>query len=155
MRGRAIATFVFACACGGCTPGSSGGAVTGGSPSGNAITIDINLTSDGGGSTSAGRANGYRPFDATIAVGTAVRFQNTDGFAHTASSISGATFPTAYPFTSAALQASGKTLSGGFSTGSLPAGTTSETLLADTAGTYIFGCFYHYGSPMRAALEVR
>jgi plastocyanin len=91
----------------------------------------------------------------TVPVGTFVRFTNSDGFAHTATSIAGNTFPSAYPFTSAALQQSGATLSGGFSSGNLVAGATSQTLLADKAGTYMFGCFYHYGTPMRAVIIVQ
>ncbi len=143
----------------GCTPGSfaSHNAAGGGGASGSVTTIDIDLTTHPAGSSPAGTAAGYAPLVTTVAVGDSVRFTNSDGFPHTATSIPGnpPTFPTAYPFTSAALASSGATLSGGFSTGSLQAGTTSQVLLADKAGTYVFGCFYHYGTPMRAVIVVQ
>lgn len=139
-----------------CTPGASA-PPTGGSalPSGAQVTtIDVNLTLDPSGNTPAGSAGGYRPLATSVAVGAYVRFANTDGFAHTAASITGTTFPSVYPFTNAALTASGATLSGGFTTGSLAAGATSAAYLADRTGRYIYGCFYHYGSPMRAEIDV-
>ena len=141
-----------------CTPGAS--APSGGAaallPAGAMVaTIDVNLTLDPSGSTPAGPAGGYRPLAAGVARGTYVQFQNSDGFPHTATSIAGTAYPTTYPFSSAALGASGSTLSGGFSSGSLAPGTTSAPLLADVAGRYIYGCFYHYGTPMRAEIDVR
>ena len=48
--------------------------------------------------------------------------------------------------------ARGTTLSGGFSSGALQPGSSSQTITADRAGTYLFGCFFHYGAPMRAAI---
>ena len=141
-----------------CTPGSFAAvAPIDGTlgPQGRTVTVDVNLTSDPGGSTSAGIAAGYAPLVTEIAVGDGVRLRNSDGFAHTASSIAGSTFPNAYPFDGTALRAGGSKLSSGFSSGSLAPGTTSQPLLADRAGTFIYGCFYHYGSPMRAAIVVR
>jgi len=117
-------------------------------------TIDVNLTLNPSGATPAGTAAGYRPLATSVVRGTYVQFANTDGFAHTATAIAGSTYPAAYPFTNAALNASGATLSGGFSSGSLAAGTTSAPILADVAGRYIYGCFYHYGTPMRAEIDV-
>jgi plastocyanin len=148
-----VALLVLAAAC---TPGASAPPSGGGSlPSGAQITtIDVDLTLDPGGTTAAGPAGGYKPLATIVAVGTYVRFQNSDGFAHTATSIAGATYPTAYPFSNAALNASGSTLSGGFSSGNLVAGAISAPILADVAGHYIFGCFYHYGTPMRAEIDV-
>lgn len=134
----------------GCTPGAFalGGAAPapGLTSTANVTTIDANLTLD---------TDGYAPQIATLAIGDGVRFHNSDGFAHTATSIVGATFPTAYPFDSSALDARGTPLSQGFSTGSLASGAVSRTFVADLAGTYRYGCFYHYGSPMRATIEVR
>jgi len=138
-----------------CTPGASAPSVAGALPAGATVTtIDVNLTLDPGGTTPAGAAAGYRALATSIARGTYVQFQNSDGFAHTATSIAGTTYPAAYPFSNAALSASGSTLSGGFSSGSLAAGVTSAPILADVAGRYIFGCFYHYGTPMRAEIDV-
>jgi plastocyanin len=139
-----------------CTPGSSAAPGAGGGPAGGqSVTIDVDLTNDPGGPTPDGLGGGYKPLMTRVPVGSFVRFTNSDGFAHTATSIPGSTFPSAYPFTSTALQQSGATLSGGFSSGSLVAGATSQTLLADLAGTYAFGCFYHYGTPMRAVIIVQ
>jgi plastocyanin len=140
-----------------CTPGASappsGGGMT---PAGAQVTtIDVNLTLDPAANVPAGTARGFKPLAASIARGTYVRFQNSDGFAHTATSIAGTTFPSAYPFTNAALTARGSTLSAGFSSGNLTAGAISAPILADIAGRYIYGCFYHYGTPMRAEIDVQ
>jgi plastocyanin len=145
--------------CAGCTPGSfalaSAGTAAG--ITGNITTIDVDLTKDPGGATPGGDGAGYAPLVTTLAVGDGVRFHNSDGFAHTATAIPGSpsTFPSAYPFTSAALNQTANKLSEGFSSGSLTAGSISQALLADKPGTYLFGCFYHYGSPMRASIVVQ
>jgi plastocyanin len=131
-----------------CTPGSFAPASSTGGPAGitgRIVTIDVDLTND---------PDGYSPQDSMLAVGDGVRFHNSDGFSHTATSIAGTTFPTVYPFTSAALTQKGSKLSSGFSSGNLTAGSFSQTLLVDAPGTYLFGCFYHYGSPMRAQIDV-
>jgi len=138
----------------GCTPGSfalasaSAGAAAG--VTGKIVTVDVDLTKD---------PDGYAPEDTVLNVGDGVRFHNSDGFAHTATAIAGATFPTAYPFSSSALNQTGNKLSqgiatGGFSSGNLTPDAVSQTLLADAPGTYLFGCFYHYGTPMRAQIDV-
>jgi plastocyanin len=139
-----------------CTPGSSASPdANAAPPNAQTVTIDVDLTDDPGGATPAGSGGGYKPLVTSVSLGTFVRFSNSDGFAHTATSLAGAVFPSAYPFTGGALQQSGATLSGGFSSGSLAAGASSQALLADAAGTYLFGCFYHYGTPMRAVIVVR
>ena len=120
---------------------------------GSGQTIDVNLTLDGSSQTSAGTAAGYAPATTNIAIGTTLRFVNTDGFAHTATLISGATtFPAGSPFTTSAQTQSGNALSQNWSSGTLAAGASSQTLLVDRAGTYLFGCFFHYGAPMRAVI---
>ncbi|MGP6159532.1 MAG: hypothetical protein ACLPYS_18825 [Vulcanimicrobiaceae bacterium] len=152
---RSVVALLVILAAAACTPGSSAAPGAGAAPSNaQTVAVDVDLTNDPGGATPAGAGGGYKPLVTTVAVGTFVRFTNSDGFAHTATSLAGATFPSAYPFTSAALQQSGATLSGGFSSGSLAAGASSQALLADRAGTYLFGCFYHYGTPMRAVIVV-
>jgi plastocyanin len=137
-----------ALSCVACTPGSFGIASSGSAAgiTGQIVTIDVDLTRD---------PDGYKPQDTILSVGDGVRFHNSDGFSHTATSIAGDVFPTAYPFTSAALNQSGTKLSTGFSSGNLTAGSVSQTLLADKPGTYLFGCFYHYGTPMRAKIDVQ
>ena len=120
-----------------------------------ATTIDVSLTSAPAAATAYGSGGGYAPLVTTVALGTTVRFLNTDSFGHTASAIGGTTFPASSPLTGAAQSSSGATLSGGWSSGTLGAGTASQALLADRAGTYLYGCFFHYGAPMRGAIVVR
>ncbi len=151
------AAFIVALAIEGCTPGAAGSSNAGSAPgtSASVTTVDVNLTSDPAGTTTAGVGRGYAPLAATVTVGTFVRFKNSDGFAHTASSIAGTAFPATYPFSGSALTASGGTLSDGFTSGALSAGQSSQALLADRPGTYLFGCFFHYGTPMRATIVVQ
>jgi plastocyanin len=149
--GTVLATAILAACTPGGVPASGGG---GGTAS---VTIDVNLTNHPGPTQiPAGSGGGYAPLVTTVAVGTTIRFVNSDGFAHTATSVPGLpmTFPNAYPFTASALNQSGGTLSGGWSSGSLPAGASSQPLVADAPGTYLFGCFYHYGAPMRGEIVV-
>lgn len=131
--------LLISCTAGG-VPTSSGG--------GGAVTINVNLTLNAPQNTPYGVTAGYVPHVTTVAVGTTLHFVNTDSFTHTATLIPGATqFPSSSPFTSKALTQSGSTLSGGFSSGALLAGTSSQTITADRAGTYFFGCFFHFSSP--------
>jgi plastocyanin len=148
MRHLLVSGALLSCVA--CTPGSFGlaSSSTGGASgvTGKVLAVDVDLTKD---------PDGYSPLDATINVGDGVQFHNSDGFSHTATSIAGTTFPTAYPFTSSALIQTSATLSEGFSSGNLTAGSFSQTLLANMPGTYLFGCFYHYGSPMRDQINVK
>jgi len=140
----------------GCTPGSFATSGSDGAAGiAHVVTIDADLSKNGGGPTPAGFAAGFAPLAASVAVGDGVRFVNGDGFAHTASAIAGTTFPSAYPFDASALTARGAALSSGFTSGSIAVGATSQTFVADRAGTYLYGCFYHYGSPMRAEIVVQ
>lgn len=128
-----------------CTPGAVtplSSSIGGGGAS--VTTIDVNLTQ---------HVDGYAPDVTTVPVGSFIRFTNSDGFAHTATAIPGATsFPAGSPFSAAALTQSGTSISGAWTSGSLSAGASSQTILVDRAGTYLFGCFYHYGSPMRGTI---
>ncbi|MGC1379589.1 MAG: plastocyanin/azurin family copper-binding protein [Candidatus Baltobacteraceae bacterium] len=147
IRGSVIAialALLAACTNGG-TPTSTGG--SGG------VTINVNLTLNAPVSTPYGQSGGYSPPVTTVAVGTQIHFTNTDSFAHTATIIPGATtFPSGSPFGISAQQQHGTTLSGGFSSGVMQAGSGSQSITADRAGTYLFGCFFHYGAPMRGAI---
>jgi plastocyanin len=132
------ALLLAACTNGAITPTSS-------SSGGNGVTtIDVNLTQ---------HADGYAPDVTTVGVGSSIRFVNSDGFAHTATAIPGATsFPAGSPFSASALTQTGSAVSQAWSSGTLAAGASSQTILIDRAGTYLFGCFYHYGSPMRGTI---
>jgi plastocyanin len=119
------------------------------------MVIDVDLTLDPAGLLAPGSAGGFRPLSATVARGSYVRFVNSDGFPHTVTSIAGATFPLTSPFDASALTMGGDRLSTGFSSGLLAAGSASQPLLADSPGTYLYGCFFHYAAPMRAEIIVQ
>jgi plastocyanin len=136
-----------------CTPGgiaaTGGGGGSGGTPS----IVDVSLSAFPATSIPAGMAGGFSPVVSTLAVGSSVRFVNTDSFAHTATAIPNATtFPSGSPFNSSATTASGSAISGAWSAGALQAGQTSQTFTIDRAGTYLYGCFFHYGAPMRGEI---
>jgi len=137
----------------GCTPGAP--PAGSGSAAAATTTIDVSLTSSTTVATAFGSAGGFTPTVTTVALGSTLRFVNVDSFAHTSSSLGGATFPATSPLGAAALNAFGATLSGGWSSGALGAGNASPVLLADKTGTYLYGCFFHYGSPMRGAIIVQ
>ncbi|MEO6834966.1 MAG: plastocyanin/azurin family copper-binding protein [Candidatus Tumulicola sp.] len=137
-----------------CTPngiGSSGSGAGGGG--GVSHTIDVNLTLNQPVSTPYGESGGMKPPVTNVKVGDSIHFVNSDGFAHTATSIPNAKkFPPASPFGVGALTQSGKSLSGGWSSGAMQAASGSQTIAVDKPGTYLFGCFFHYGAPMRGAI---
>jgi plastocyanin len=143
-----IPLLLAACTAGGIPTSSSGGG---------GVTIDVSLSQFQAVNTPYGMSGGYSPPVTTVAVGTLLHFTNVDSFCcHTATLIPGATsFPTSSPFTQKATQQSGSTLSGGFSSGALQPNQSSQTITADTPGTYLYGCFFHYGAPMRAAIVVQ
>lgn len=142
-----------------CTPNGLPSAGGGGGGGGVVHTIDLNLTVyQNPTSTPYGSSIAVKPPVLNVAVGDTIVFKNADGFNHTGTSIpvgdtnNETQFPTKYPFGSSALSAFGTTLSGGWSSGALQAGSTSNAVLADKAGTYLYGCFYHYSANMRGAI---
>lgn len=142
-----------------CTPNGIGTS-SGGGGGGGGVThvVDVNLTLNGPASTPYGQSGGMKPPVLTVAVGDSVIFKNSDGFAHTATSIPPSAssnetkFPAGSPFGQGALNQSGTTLSGGWTSGAMQAGSSSQTISVDKAGTYLYGCYFHYGAPMRAAI---
>ena len=125
-----------------CTPGGVAPAGNAAGPA--AFTVDVNLSL---------HQNGYAPPALTVPVGSTIRFTNSDSFAHTATVLHGASsYPAGSPFTAAAQSQSGNTVSSNWSTGTLAAGASSQTLRIDAAGTYLYACFYHYGAPMRGMI---
>lgn len=139
-----------------CTPGgmlgSQGGAS--GTPGAQIAKIDVNLTLHSSTTQLAqGSAAGYSPAQTTVPVGSFVQFVNSDGFAHTATAIPGSgSFPASSPFGVSAQTQSGATISGSWSSGTLQAGASSQLIRIDAPGTYLYGCFFHYGAPMRGAI---
>jgi plastocyanin len=139
----------------GCTPGGMLSSTAGGPSGGAQVTrIDVNLTLHSAATQIApGSAAGYAPVQTTVAVGTFVQFTNSDGFAHTATGIApAATFPSSTPFSVSAQTQSGSTISNSWSSGTLQAGQSSQLIQIDAPGTYLYGCFFHYGAPMRGAI---
>jgi plastocyanin len=159
---KAAFAIAFAVVLASCTPNGIGSGGGGGSGSGVTHTVDLNLTVyQNPTNTPYGQSLAIKPPVLDVAVGDSIVFKNADGFNHTSSSIpvadtNGETqFPSKYPFKSSALTQSGSTLSGGWSSGALQAGSTSQTVLADKAGTYLYGCFYHYSANMRGAIVAK
>jgi len=136
-----------------CTPGGMIAATGGGGGGTTVTTIDVNLTL---------HADGYSPDTVTVPVGSSIRFVNSDGFAHTATLIPGATsFPSGRPnvppwsdgtATSRIPSNAAAVVSSTWSSGTLQAGASSQTILVDAPGTYLFGCYFHYGAPMRGTI---
>ncbi|MDB5043331.1 MAG: Copper binding protein plastocyanin/azurin family [Candidatus Eremiobacteraeota bacterium] len=154
MRSTSLLLLVVLAAC---TPGapSAGAANAGATTSTSLTTIDVSLTTSTVVATAFGSSGGFTPAIVTVPLGSTIRFVNVDSFAHTSSSFDGTAFPAGSPLGGAALNTSGDRLSTGWTSGNLAAGASSQPLLADKAGTYLYGCFYHYGAPMRAAILVR
>jgi plastocyanin len=150
--GALTGTLAGLCACTDGAPGSMSSTASG------VTTIDVSLTAFAATSIAQGTAGGYSPAQLIVPVGTQIRFVNRDSFAHTASAVGGTAFPGSSPLTASALTPtiSGASISSGtWSSGNLAAGATSPVFVADAPGTYLFGCFYHYGAPMRGAIVVR
>jgi plastocyanin len=156
IRGSLIAMALVVAAC---TPngvGTSGS--SGGGGGGVNHLVDVNLTLNQPAQTPYGQSGGMKPPVTDVKVGDTVTFMNSDGFAHTSTSITPAQsqnetkFPSQYPFTGKALNQTGSTLSGGWTSGAMQAGSGSQVVKADKPGTYLYGCFFHYGAPMRGAI---
>jgi plastocyanin len=115
--------------------------------------IDVSIAAFGQQTTPAGLALGFSPLVTTLTVGSGVQFVNVDNTSHTATSLPpSATFPATSPLTFTATTQSGATLSGGWSSGTMQAGQSSQILLVDRAGTYLYGCFFHYSGTMRGEI---
>lgn len=151
---KAVCALALAALCA-CTPNGMLGSQSGGSSGGAPVTkIDINLTLHGSPTQlPQGSAAGYAPVQTMVSAGSFVQFTNSDGFAHTATGITGAaSFPASSPFSVSAQTQSGSAISGGWSSGVLQSGQSSQLIRIDAPGTYLFGCFFHYGAPMRGAI---
>jgi plastocyanin len=145
----ALALLLSACTPGGAAMSGSGG---GGA---NVTTIDVNLTLSQPVSTAYGQSGGMTPPVTMVAVGSLIQFTNTDGFAHTASLLPGSpkVFPASSPLTGAATSQLGTTISNpAWTSGAMQAGTSSQLITVDKPGTYLFGCFFHFGAPMKGAI---
>ena len=149
MRALALLAVVFLTAC---TAGGVSGSTGGGVSVMQVTKINVSLAAFPLSTTPAGGALGFSPAVTTIAVGTGVQFVNVDNTSHTATSFSGTTFPGPSPLGISATTASGTSVSGGFSSGTMQAGQSSQIFLVDRAGTYLYGCFFHYSGNMRGMI---
>lgn len=143
-----VLVLLGACTPGGLAPPPGGGAAT--------VTIDVNLTLNAPTQTPEGLSGGFKPAVTTVSVGDTIAFANTDGVGvnHTATLVPGspASFPSGSPFGASALQQSGSVISQPWSSGAMVSGTGSQVITVDKAGTYLYGCFFHYASPMRGVI---
>lgn len=148
-----LAALLTACTPGamGTTPSQGAGAAA---PGAQTVIIDVSLTLHAPQTLPQGPAAGYAPLATNVAVGDLIQFTNSDGFANTATLIPQATtFPSGSPFLASAQTQSGALLSQPWSSGTLQnQGARSQTILVDKPGTYFYGCFFHYGSPMRGVI---
>ena len=135
-----------------CTPNGILVTSGGGSNVSTVTRINVSISAFGQTSTPAGLALGFSPEIANVTVGSGVQFVNVDNTSHTATSISGTSFPATSPLTFAATTTSGSALSTGFSSGTLQAGASSPVFLVDKPGTYLYGCFFHYSGTMRGEI---
>lgn len=151
-----FAALAAAFALSSCTPNGIGVASGGGGGGGHLVTIDVNLTLNLPVQTPYGQSGGMKPPVTDVNVGDSIVFNNSDGFAHTATSIPNAQkFPSGSPFNQGATTQSGNSLSGGWSSGAMQAGTSSQKVAVDKPGTYLYGCYFHYGAPMRGAIVAK
>ena len=128
---------------------------SGGAAAATKHVVELNLTQNGPVSTQFGTAGGTKPPVLMVNVGDTIVFTNTDSVGHMSSSFVARKFPAGDPIGIGAFAQRGRTLSGGWSSGQLQPGSSSQVILADKAGTYLYGYFFHYTAPMRAAIIAR
>jgi plastocyanin len=149
----ALLLLTFASAA--CTPGAVS-QPAGAGISGSAVIIHVSLLKFAKKSSPFGEVAGYSPNVLTVQHGSTIQFVNDDNFSHTASSVGSAGFPPGDPFSNLALTQSGKDLAdSNWSSGQLQGSAASQTFTTNTPGTYYFGCFYHYATPMRGVIVVQ
>ena len=155
MEYRQLIPIALAIALAACTPGAVAPPRNAGQVA-SAVTVKVSLINYPDMGSRYGMIGGYSPALVVVARGTVVQFQNQDGFNHTASSISGSSFPGGAPIPFSAQTPSGADVAQpGWSTGTLTAGAYSRPFTTSAAGQYLFGCFYHYPSGMRGVIVVQ
>jgi len=103
----------------------------------------------------AGKVVGVHPAVVFVRVGDRIVFANDDSDHHTATSLLGATSFVADPrWTDDALHQTGSIGPTFWSTGDLAPGARSAPLIAQKAGTYLYGCFFDYGAGVRGEIVV-
>jgi len=150
---RTVFCLILAALCG-CTAGGVNPTSAGSASVTNVTRIDVSIAAFSLESTPAGDARGFSPELTDVSVGSGVQFVNVDNTTHTATAIVDATtYPTQSPFGIAALQPStSSNLSGSWGAGALQAGQMSKVFVVNQAGTYLYGCFFHYSGGMRGEI---
>jgi len=139
-----------------CTPGAP--SPPGGSQAlvPGAVVIQVSLIKYQPQETQFGTVAGYDNANLTVHVGAVIQFHNQDSFTHTASSVGTNGFPSGSPLTDKARTQSGSDLSQtDWSSGDLQPDAYSQPFHATTPGTYFYGCFFHYNTPMRGVITVQ
>jgi plastocyanin len=104
----------------------------------------------------AGDSVGLSPPTITVHVGDAIVFVNDDaGAHHTATGLLGANRFSEPRWSAAVLKPLGAIGPNQWSTGDLAPGARSAPMLANVAGTFLYGCFFHYTAGMRGTIVVR
>lgn len=104
----------------------------------------------------AGDSVGVAPPVLTVHVGDAIVFVNDDASAHhTATGLPGADRFSEPRWPQAVLKPLGTIGPDLWSTGDLAPGVRSAPMLASVAGTYQYGCFFHYSAGMRGTIVVQ
>ncbi|HKW45206.1 MAG TPA: plastocyanin/azurin family copper-binding protein [Candidatus Eremiobacteraceae bacterium] len=135
-----------------CTPGAvsnpSGAGISAG-----AVVVHVSLLKFGKKSSQYGEVAGYSPNVITVQHGATIQFINDDTFLHTASSVGTNGFPPNPVINS---HQSGRDVAdANWSSGELNGGSASQVFTTNTPGTYYFGCFFHYLTPMRGVIVVQ
>lgn len=153
-RATSILAALAAAAIAGCTPGAT--AAPNGSVLSGSVVIHVSLGKYLS-QSQYGPLGGYSQNPITVAKGTVIQFVNDDNFSHTASSVGTNGFPSNGPQGQSLTQSGNDVAQANWSTGDLPGGGTSQALNTATAGTYYYGCFFHYNSqtPMRGVIVVQ
>lgn len=94
------------------------------------------------------KLRGYTPAQVEVHVGDHIVFTNIDDEVHTATLRLGDGFP------ATAMKATGHNLSDAWSTGDVKPNGESSPLLADKAGTYMYGCVHHIADNQRGTIVV-
>jgi plastocyanin len=104
---------------------------------------------------SAGDSVGVSPALITVHVGDSVVFVNDDAStSHTATGLPGASRFGEPRWTQGVLKPSGSISAEPWSSGELAPGARSSPIAVTTAGTILYGCFFHYSAGMRGEIIV-
>lgn len=153
---RGLLTVCVAAALAGCTPGAPPPPSGAQGPVPGAVIINVSLLTYAPQPSAHGTVAGYSSDTLVVHVGAIIQFHNQDNFTHTASFLGTSGFPSGDPLNNAARTQSGTDLSQtGWSSGDLGAGAYSQPLTASVGGTYYYGCFFHYQTPMRGWITVQ